>query len=101
MDALHGLALAEVHVDAAGQTRVEAPHGAHDVDAAEALLVVLLEDLLPLHRVLVGAGRAVEVARARVPRGRRGRGGGWGLSPAGHEGGGGDAPPRPVGTAAP
>ena len=34
---LQHLALAEVHVDAAGQAGVEAAHGAHDVDALEVL----------------------------------------------------------------
>ena len=65
------LALAEVHVHAARQARVEAAHRAHDVDALEVLAVVLLEDRLALHRVLVRAGRAVAVARVGVPRRRR------------------------------
>ena len=56
---------------AAGQAGVEAAHRAHDVDALEVLAVVLLEDRLALHRVLVRAGRAVGVARVGVPRRRR------------------------------
>ncbi len=60
-------------MDAAGQARVEAAHRAHDVDALELVRPVLLEDRRVLHRVLVGAGRAVDVARAGVPgRGRIG-----------------------------
>src|SRR6185503_6005448 len=61
----------EVHVDAAGQAGVEAAHRAHDVDADELVRAVLLEDRRVLDRVLVGPRRAVGVARARVPRGRR------------------------------
>src|SRR6266480_4386021 len=65
------LAVAEIHVDPARQARVEAADGTHDVDASEMLLAVLLEDGGVLHRVLVGAGRALRVARAGVPAGRR------------------------------
>src|SRR5690349_21317005 len=65
------LAVAEVHVDAARQARIEAAHRAHDVDALEVVLAVLLEDRQALHRVLVRARRAEAVARARVPRRRR------------------------------
>src|SRR4029453_11456665 len=65
-------AAAEIHMDAAGQTRIEAAHGAHDVDAFELLPGrVFLEDRGVLHRVLVRPGRAVDVARVRVPRRRR------------------------------
>ena len=63
--------VAQVHVHAAGQARVEAAHRPHDVDALEALGRVLLEDRGVLHRVLVGARRPVAVADAAVPRGRR------------------------------
>ena len=65
------LAVAQVHVDAAGQARVEAADRPHDVDALELVRPVLLEDRRVLHRVLVGAGRAVDVARAGVPGRRR------------------------------
>src|SRR5580704_15412671 len=41
---LEHLAAAEVHVHAARQARVEAAHGAHDVDALEVVRRVLLED---------------------------------------------------------
>src|SRR3954447_1249691 len=65
------LARPQVHVHAAGQARVEAADGAHDVDALEVLPVVLLEDRLTLHGVLVGARRAEAVAGVGVPRRRR------------------------------
>src|SRR5215470_13782089 len=41
---LDDAAVAEIHVHAAGQARIEAPHRAHDVDALELLGRVLLED---------------------------------------------------------
>src|ERR1700722_14410387 len=68
---LQHLAAAQVHVNAAGQARVEASHRPHDVDALEVLRGVLLEDRRVLHRVLVRAGGAVAVADAAVPRGGR------------------------------
>src|SRR5262249_16103449 len=58
VDGREGLALPEVHVHPARQAGIEAPHRAHDVDALEVLASVLLEDLQPLHGVLVGPGRA-------------------------------------------
>ena len=63
--------LPAVHVHAARQARVERAHRPHDVDPLEVLRAVLLEDRRVLHRVLVGAGSPVDVARARVPRRRR------------------------------
>src|SRR3954447_20836464 len=68
---LQGLAVAEVHVDATRQARVEAAHRAHDVNALEVVRAVLLEDGRVLDGVLVGAGRAEAVAGAAVPRRRR------------------------------
>src|SRR5690606_591178 len=68
---LEDVPLARVHVHAARQARIEAPHRAHDVDAFEVLLAVLLEDRQPLYGVRVGPRRAVDVTRARVPRRRR------------------------------
>src|SRR5580658_7487299 len=68
---LQHLPAAEVHVHAARQAWVEAAHRPHDVDALEVLRAVLLEDRGVLHGVLVRAGRAVAVADAAVPRGRR------------------------------
>src|SRR4029453_8827893 len=73
---LHHVAVAQVHVDPAGQARVEAADRPHDVDALELLRRVLLEDGGVLDGVLVGAGGAVDVAHAAVPRRRRGGGGG-------------------------
>src|SRR3984885_6953585 len=71
MQLLQGLALAQVHVDTAREARVETSHRSHDVDALEVVEVVLLEDRGVHHRVLVGSGGAVDVARAGVPRCRR------------------------------
>src|SRR6202522_628865 len=68
---VQGLAVAQVHVHAAGQTRVEAAYGPHDVDALEVIRRVLLEDRRVLHRVLVRSRRSVAVADAAVPRGGR------------------------------
>src|SRR5262245_53271499 len=57
---LEHLAVAQVHVDAAGQAGVEAAHGAHDVDSLEGVpRRVLLEDRATGDGVLVGAQRAV------------------------------------------
>src|SRR6266404_1322996 len=60
-----------VHVNAARQTRIEAPDGPHDVDAFEGVETALFEDRLPLYGVFVGSGRAVTVAGARIPWRRR------------------------------
>ena len=68
---LQHFAVAQVHVHAARQTWIEASHRAHDVDALEFVRAVFLEDRRVLHRILVGPGRAVDIARIRVPR--RGR----------------------------
>jgi hypothetical protein len=59
-------------VDPAGQTRVEAAHSAHDVDALEVLAAVLFEDLESLRRILVGSRRTVVVPGAGVPRVEKG-----------------------------
>src|SRR3984885_15800067 len=69
-----------VHVHAARYAWVERPNRPHDVDPLEVLGAVLLEDRRVLHGVLVGPGRPVHVAGARVPGRRRGRLGGGGLS---------------------
>ena len=68
---LQDLAVAEIHVDAAGQTGIEAAHRAHDIDALEFVRTVLLKDRRVLHRVFVRSRRAVNIARIRVPRRRR------------------------------
>ena len=62
----YDFALAEIHVHATGQTRIEAAHGAHNVDAFEVLGSVLFEERATLHGVLVGPGRSVDIARIRV-----------------------------------
>ena len=68
---LQDLTVAEIHVDAAWQARIEAAHRAHDVDALEFFGAVLLEDGRVLHGIFVGTGRAVDIARIGIPR--RGR----------------------------
>src|SRR5271156_4146572 len=65
------LAIAQVHVHAAGQAGVKAAHGAHDVYAFKFIRAVLFEDGCVLHCVFVGAGRPVYIARIGVPRGGR------------------------------
>src|SRR5262249_35009015 len=68
---LQHLATSDGHVHAAGQARVEAAHGAHDVDALEAVRGVLLEDRSVLYRVLEGTRGAEGVPDTAVPRRRR------------------------------
>src|ERR1700739_2114925 len=63
--------VAEVHVDAARQAGVETPDRTHDVYALEFVRAIFFKDRRVLHRVLVRPGRSVNVARVRVPRGRR------------------------------
>jgi hypothetical protein len=53
---LYRLPAAEVHVHAAGQARVEAADGPHDVDALEVLPVVLLEQRLSCTASSYGPG---------------------------------------------
>src|SRR5437879_2596608 len=65
------LALAQVHVHTAGQARVEATYGPHDIDALESVGTVLLEDRRILHGILVWSRRAERIAWARVPWRRR------------------------------
>src|ERR1700722_16284488 len=65
------LTVAQVHVHAAGEARIEAPHGPHDVDALELVWAVFLEDRGVLPRVLVRARSPVGIADAAVPRRRR------------------------------
>src|SRR5271170_6198134 len=71
MVGLQHLAIAEIHVHAARQTRIEAAYGAHDVDALEFVRPILFEDRRVLHRILVRARGSVNIARIGVPgRGR-------------------------------
>src|SRR6185437_3094980 len=65
------LAVAQEHVDTAGQTGIKAAHGPHNVNALEVLGPVLFENGRVLHRVFVGTGSAVNVARVGVPARRR------------------------------
>src|ERR1051325_9397143 len=65
------LSVAEVHVHTAGQAGIEAPHGAHDVDALELLTRALLEKRRAGDGVLVWPLGPERVPRARVPGRRR------------------------------
>src|SRR5262249_36478947 len=71
MRGLNFLAVAQIHVYAAGQARVKAADRAHDVDALEMLNIVFLEDRRILHRVLVWPRSTLVVAWAGVPASRR------------------------------
>ncbi len=62
------LPVAKVHVNAAGQARIEAANGTHDVDALEVLRSVLFKDRRVLYGILIRSGCAVDIARVRVPR---------------------------------
>src|SRR5580698_800907 len=65
------LPVADIHMYAAGQTRIETANRAHDVDTLEILRAIVFEDGCVLHRVLVRAGSSIHVARIRVPGCRR------------------------------
>src|SRR5215813_13208613 len=54
-------------MNAARQAWVEAPHGAHDVDALEVIRAVLLEDWSVLHGILVGSRGPEDVTGVCVP----------------------------------
>ena len=54
------LAVAEIHVHAAGQAGIEAAHGTHNVDALEFIGAVLLKDRRVLHSVFVWPRGAIE-----------------------------------------
>src|SRR5579859_5664481 len=71
MDGLEYLSATQVHVNAAREARIEAAHGAHNVDAFKLVGAVFFEDRRVLHSVLVGAGSTEHIARVCVPR--RGR----------------------------
>src|ERR1700730_18413093 len=68
---LQHFAVPQIHVHAARQTRIEAPHRAHDINSLELVRTVLLKDRGVLHRVLVWTRSAVDVARIGIPGGRR------------------------------
>src|SRR5208283_2209424 len=65
------LAVAEIHMDAARQARIETAHRAHDVYAFELVRSVLFEDGRVLDGIFIGSRRSVDIARIGVPR--RGR----------------------------
>src|SRR5262245_57785992 len=65
------LAGAKIHMHSTRHARVKAPHYAHDVNPLEIIGHVLFEDGPTWHRILIGTRRAVNVARAGVPRRRR------------------------------
>src|SRR5215475_12742150 len=58
---------AQVHMHPTGQTWVKAAHGAHDVDALEIVMAVLLEDGRVLHSIFVRSRCAIDVTNATVP----------------------------------
>ena len=68
---LQHLAIAQVHVNTAGQAWIEASDCPHDIDALEVFRTVFLEDRCVLHRVFVRPGRAKAVTRVGVPGGWR------------------------------
>src|SRR5471032_3576512 len=68
---IDGLAIPDIHMDAARQARIEAAHGPHNVDTLELVRPVLFEDRRVLHGIFIRSGRAVDIARIRIPRGRR------------------------------
>ena len=64
---LQHLAVAEIHVHAAGQARIEAANGAHDIDSLEFVGAIFLEDRRVLHRILIRSRSAVAIARIGIP----------------------------------
>src|ERR1700749_2553105 len=58
-------------MNAARQTRVEAAHGAHNVDPFEVLRAILFKNRRVLNRVFVRPGGSIDIARVGVPRCRR------------------------------
>ena len=68
---LQHLAVPQIHMHAARQTRIEAAYRAHDVDSLELVRAVLLEDRSVLHRIFVRTRSAIDVARIGIPGRRR------------------------------
>src|SRR5215472_6160671 len=68
---LEHLAIAEIHVHATRQARIETADRSHNVDALEFVRAVFLKDRCVLHSIFVGSGSAVNIARVGVPRSRR------------------------------
>src|SRR5438128_7975665 len=71
MPPLQHLAIAQVHVHAAREARIETAHRAHDVDAFEVGRPVLFEDRRTHHGVLIWSGGAETISRTPIPRRRR------------------------------
>ena len=71
MENLKCLTVAKIHMNAAGQARVEAPHGAHDVNPFKFVWSVLFKDRRVLHGIFIRTRRAVYVPHATIPWGRR------------------------------
>src|ERR1700730_16851349 len=61
----------QVHMHATRQAGVKAANCAHDVNALEFIRAVLLEDGCVLHRILIWARCAVDIAHAAIPGRRR------------------------------
>src|ERR1700757_838522 len=58
--------IAQVHVNTTWQARIETSDRPHDVDTFELVGAVFFEDWGVLHRVFVGARRAINVTRVGV-----------------------------------
>src|SRR5271154_3855644 len=67
MPRLQYLAVPQIHVDTARQTRIEAAYSPHNVDSLELIGTVFFEDRRVLHRILVWTRGAVDIARIGVP----------------------------------
>src|SRR5581483_8573705 len=65
------LSVSEIHMNAAGQARVEASDSSHDIDSFEVLRSIFFKNGSVLDRIFIRPRRAVDIARARVPRRRR------------------------------
>src|ERR1044072_7059689 len=63
--------VAQKHMNAARETRIETAHPAPEVEAFEIAGAVLFEDRRVLYGVFVRAGCAVDVPRRCIPRRRR------------------------------
>src|SRR5579862_7084136 len=68
---LQHFSIAQIHVYAAGQARIETSHRPHDVDPLEFIGTIFLEDRRVLHRILIRTRSAIYVTRIGVPGRRR------------------------------
>jgi hypothetical protein len=64
-------AASDKHVYATRQTRIEAAHGAHDIDAFELVRAIFFKNRRVLDRIFIGSGNTVRIASAGIPAGRR------------------------------